>query len=98
MHKRSAINGALLRRQSIKPKEAHRTMALNQSRRLSPSDLDSDRAAVIATQSIPNYKPLNPAYSAATLVDLNAARDKAQHDEIHAQQVLAAARDAAAAA
>src|SRR5215217_2925772 len=63
------------------PREAHRSMA-NQSRRLRPDDLDGDHEAVVAVQSILKYQPFNVAYSAQTLVDLNAARDKAQHEEI----------------
>ena len=73
-------------------------MAINQSRRLRPDDLDSDREAVVAVQSIPNYQPINLAYSAQALVDLGAARDQAQQAEIRAQHALAAARDAAVAA
>jgi hypothetical protein len=73
-------------------------MAFNQSRRLRAEDLDADRAAVVAAQSIANYKPINPAYNTGTLVELNTARDKAQQAEIRAQQALAAARDAATAA
>jgi hypothetical protein len=73
-------------------------MALNQSRRLRPDDLEADRAAVIAVQSFRDYQPINPAYSAELLAELGAARDRAQQTEIRAQQALAAARDAAAAA
>jgi len=69
----------------------------NQSRRLRPEELEADRAAVVAVQSIPGYQPLNTAYSAQTLVDLNKARDAAQHAEILAQQALATARDIACA-
>ena len=73
-------------------------MAFNQSRRLRAEDLEADRAATVAVQSLPEYRPINSAYSAQTLVDLGAARDQAQHAEIRAQQALAAARDAAIAA
>ena len=73
-------------------------MAINQSRRLRPDDLDSDREAVVAVQSISNYQPINQTYSAQALVDLGAARDQAQQAEIRAQHALAAARDAAVAA
>ena len=73
-------------------------MAVNQSRRLRAEELDADHEAVVAVQSIAGYKPLNPAYSTATLTDLNAARDRAQHEEIRAQQALATARDIACAA
>lgn len=73
-------------------------MAFNQARRLRPEDLEADRSAVIAVQSLGDYRPLNAAYSAEALVELGAARDQAQQAEIRAQQALAAARDAAAAA
>ena len=73
-------------------------MALNQSRRLRTEDLEADRAATVAVQSISNYQPINPTYSAQALVDLGAARDQAQQAEIRAQHALAAARDAAVAA
>ncbi len=70
-------------------------MAFNQSRRLRAEDLEADREAIIAVQSISNYKPINPAYSTQALADLSAARDRAQHDEIRTQQLLATARDTA---
>ena len=73
-------------------------MAINQSRRLRPEELDGDREAVVAVQSIASYKPLNPAYSTAALLELNAARDTAQRAEIVAQKALATARDIACAA
>ena len=73
-------------------------MAVNQSRRLSPEDLDADHEAVVAVQSIASYKPLNPVYNTGTLIELNTARDAAQRAEIQAQQALATARDIACAA
>ena len=73
-------------------------MAVNQSRRLRAEELDADHEAVVAVQSMTSYKPLNPAYSAGMLMELNAARDAAQRAEIQALQALATARDIACAA
>src|SRR5690349_4027893 len=86
-----------LRHQSLPLKEARPSMA-NQTRRLRPEELEADHEAVVAVQSITTYKPLNIAYSAGTLMELNAARDAAQRAEILAQQALATARDIACAA
>jgi hypothetical protein len=73
-------------------------MAINQNRRLRPEELDDDRQAVVAAQSLPEYQPLNPAYSADMLVKLKNKRDEAQQTETRAQQALATARDIACAA
>lgn len=66
--------------------------------RLSPQQIEADIDTYIALKGIDNYTPHNPRYALATaseaLVQLRAADEAA----IHAQNTLAAARDALLAA
>jgi hypothetical protein len=51
-----------------------------------------------ALQGLPDYAPMNPAYSTAAVTALGAALEQARQHEIHAQNTLVAARDAIRAA
>jgi len=73
-------------------------MPANRNRRLSPENIQSNRNAVIGVQSLPDYEPNNPAYTAARLVELVGSMDAARQAEMRAVQQLTIARDVAAAA
>ncbi len=73
-------------------------MTVNHNRRLPADDIQTNRHALIGVQSLPNYAPMNSAYSAGTLGELGRAMEAAQQAEVRAVQALATARDLAAAA
>ncbi len=73
-------------------------MAKNETKRLSPKDLQVDRDALHALQSIATYSPANPAYTVKQLQQLTAALEAAQKAEVQASEAARVARDAAAAA
>ncbi|HWQ13731.1 MAG TPA: hypothetical protein VNL77_13085 [Roseiflexaceae bacterium] len=73
-------------------------MTNGRARRLSPDDIQSNRNALIGLHSLPDYQPLNAAFTTAALAELARAMDEAQQAENRALQALAAARDAAYAA
>jgi hypothetical protein len=73
-------------------------MPAYRNRRLSPENLQSNRNAVVGVQSLPDYKPTNPAYTTACLLELVHAMEAARQAEVRAVQQLAIARDLAAAA
>jgi hypothetical protein len=77
-------------------KETH-IMAKDETRRLKPSTLISDRDSMTALQAVSGYNPANPNFSQATLTTLKTALDAAQAAETHAAAVAAAARDDATA-
>ncbi|NTU82516.1 MAG: hypothetical protein HGA45_24625 [Chloroflexales bacterium] len=52
----------------------------------------SGRTWVSATQSLPDYQPMNPDYAAAQLLQLQAALAQAEQAEQVAEQALAQAR------
>ncbi|MFZ5909307.1 MAG: hypothetical protein ACOYYU_04765 [Chloroflexota bacterium] len=73
-------------------------MAKNQNKRLAPAVLQADQEAFTALQSIGDYAPANAAYAKDAVQSCLQALRSAQKAEINAQNALAAARDAAAAA
>jgi hypothetical protein len=73
-------------------------MAKDQTKRIRPEVLATDRESLDAIKSITDYAPANPAYSTAALNAARTAMDSAQAAETQAAAALAAARDAAAAA
>lgn len=73
-------------------------MAKNQTIRIQAQVLEADENALVALKSIADYRPANPAYTVDALVAGHAVMRTAQEAELHAQNTLAAARDAAVAA
>ena len=73
-------------------------MAKNETKRISPVQLQADLAANTAIDSLPAYAPANPAYAQAAVEDILNAMKSAQQAEINAANALATARDNAAAA
>jgi hypothetical protein len=73
-------------------------MAQIQTRRLTLAEITADRMVCVAVQELGDYAPADKTFIPAMLVDLIAAMEQAQQAEIRAQNVLAAARDAAFAA
>ena len=73
-------------------------MARNQNKRLGPALLQDDLDALTALRSIGGYTPANAAYTLQAVEDKLSNMTGAQEDEINAQNALATARDAAAAA
>lgn len=73
-------------------------MSLNPKRRMAAQIVDADEDAVIAAQSFPDYKPINPAYQKDVLAQKHAQLEAARIAELHAQNAFNAARDATAAA
>jgi hypothetical protein len=72
-------------------------MAKDQSKRLKPAQLASDRASVAALKTITNYSPANPDFSQTALDTSLTELDAAQQAETQATVALAAARDNAVA-
>lgn len=73
-------------------------MAQHPNRRVSPQTIQADQTTTIAVQSFADYNPLNPTYRKDALAEKRAAMEAARVTELHAQNALNAARDAAAAA
>ena len=73
-------------------------MAKNENKRISPAQLQADMDATTAIDSLPAYTPANPAYAQAAVQAILNAMQTAQQAEVNAQNALATARDAAAAA
>lgn len=73
-------------------------MSKNQNNRLRPVQLQADQDALIALRSIEGYAPANPAYALQAVQDKLSNMTGIQEDEVNAQNALASARDAAAAA
>ena len=73
-------------------------MAKNQTIRVQAQVLQADEDAFVALKGMRDYRPVNPAYSIDALTSTHAAMRAAQEAELHAQNALAAARDAAIAA
>lgn len=57
-----------------------------------PPILAADHSTVLALQSLPDYKPMNLDYTAAQLLQLQAALAQAEQAEQMAEQALAQAR------
>ena len=73
-------------------------MAKKQTVRIRPSTLWGDLHAYTALKSLADYVPANPVYTQQAAVSIMEAMKNAQIAELNAQNALAAARDAAAAA
>lgn len=73
-------------------------MARNENVRLQARILQADADAYLACQAIVGYHPANPAYSLAAATASHESMRAAREAERHAQNALAAARDAAVAA
>lgn len=73
-------------------------MPNHSNRRLSAETLAADRIVVTALQNIPKYAPSNAAYTRDVLDAKSKLLETARVAEFHAQNALAAARDAAVAA
>lgn len=73
-------------------------MAKDQTKRLSPGQLQADQNALTAAGSFDNYQPANPAYGLEQINAALSAMQSAQQAEVNAQNALAAARDTANAA
>jgi hypothetical protein len=68
------------------------------SSRPSPSDLDADRAVVVALQDVSAYAPSNAACSVAALRELVDILARAEEAELRAKRALEVAREQAIAA
>lgn len=73
-------------------------MAVNQTRRLSNVELETDFDALLAIRELNDYKPLNPAFNKTRLDELDQEYTLADQEERRLQNLLAAARDRAVAA
>lgn len=73
-------------------------MAKDQTKRVRPETLATDRESFDALKSITDYAPANPAYTTAALSAAQTTLNNAQAAETQAAATLATARDAAAAA
>jgi hypothetical protein len=72
-------------------------MAKDETKRVSPSVLEADRAAFAALQAITDYVPVNPTFTPAALNTAHAALLAAQTAEAQTAAAAAAARDTAVA-
>ena len=70
-------------------------MAKDETKRLSPSLIETDRDSFAALQAISNYAPANPAYTAAAVAAAHDDLLAAQAAEAQAVAAAAAARDEA---
>jgi hypothetical protein len=68
-------------------------MAKDETKRLNPSVLETDKAAFAALQAITNYAPANPAYTTAAIEAAHAELVAAQAAEAQTAAAAAAARD-----
>jgi hypothetical protein len=73
-------------------------MAKNQAIRIRPTALQADLNACTALQSFSDYNSSNPAYTRSAATSKLSAMKAARDAEVNAQNALASARDAAAAA
>jgi hypothetical protein len=69
----------------------------NQATRLRPAQIQVDRDALAALQTVTGYAPANPAYAMAALTAAQASLNAAQQAEAQAVAAAAAARDNAVA-
>ena len=72
-------------------------MARDESKRVNPSVIESDKAAFAALQAITTYSPANTTYSAAAISSAHVALAGAQQAETQTAAAAAAARDTAVA-
>jgi hypothetical protein len=68
-------------------------MAKDETKRLTPSQLEADKSAFAALQAITAYAPANPAYTTAAVAAAHAELLSAQTTEAQANAAQAAARD-----
>jgi hypothetical protein len=73
-------------------------MALHYTRRLTPAEIETDQATLVAVSGLTDYAPTNAAYGTRTVSTLETAMEQAQREETRLLKALAAARDAAMAA
>jgi hypothetical protein len=73
-------------------------MASTQTKRLPTQVLQADIDAYIALKAITGYQSVNAAYTLAAVAELHDSLKASLETEIHTQNALAAARDAAVAA
>lgn len=69
------------------------TVAKDQSRRIAPAVLESDRETLAALQGLTGYAPANPAFSVTAIKDASDALKSALDAEAQANAAAAAARD-----
>lgn len=69
-------------------------MAITLNTRIPQQTLQADIDAFLGLKGIPGYTPVNQSYSLEAVSRLHDALRAAQETEIHAQNALAAARDA----
>ncbi len=69
----------------------------NQTRRLTPAQIQADRDAFAALQAVTGYAPANPAYAMTAITGAQASLASAQRAEAQAAAAAAAARDDAVA-
>lgn len=67
----------------------------NQTKRLRPSQIQSDKDALAALQAIENYAPANADYTLAKITTAQTTLAAAQRAEVQAAAAAAAARDEA---
>jgi hypothetical protein len=72
-------------------------MAKDESKRLNPALIESDKASFAALQAITNYVPANPTYAMAAITTAQAELTAAQQVEVQAVAAAATARDNAVA-
>lgn len=72
-------------------------MAKDQSKRLNPALVESDKTSFAALQAVTGYAPANPAYNIAALTSAQSELTAAQQTEAQAAAAAATARDNAVA-
>ena len=72
-------------------------MAKDESRRLSPGVVETDKASFAALQAIAGYAPANPTYALAAITSAKTELEAAQQAEAQALAAAASARDNATA-
>jgi hypothetical protein len=70
---------------------------VDQTRRLSPAQIEADRASFAALQAIQGYAPANAAYSVTAITAAQGNLSSAQTTESQAEAAAASARDTAVA-
>jgi hypothetical protein len=73
-------------------------MAVDQTRRLRPSELQADKDSFAAIEAMEDYAPSNNAYTVAKLEALKDTMEEEQESETQAEAAAKAARDDATAA
>jgi len=72
-------------------------MAKNESKRITPAQLQADRDSFAALQANSEYAPANPAYATTAITTVHTALSTDQQTEAQASVAAAAARDNAVA-